>query len=166
MLYTSRQRQTDRQTDRQTHTHTHTHTHLVAVPLLSYFSSQKVCQGLGQGVNCGLYERPVFILQQTDPLMFTIEYPGGVSWRWGQFQILIWHCYNPSWTYKLFITAVTNSKMLVLKYILSLVLTVVLLELWFSNGITLRITKHFRNYSYTHYNNTSQYLSLLLFWWY
>lgn len=47
-----------------------------------------VCQGLGQGVNCGLYERPVFILQQTDPLMFTIEYPGGVSWRISVFKFI------------------------------------------------------------------------------
>jgi hypothetical protein len=39
-----------------------------------------VCQSRDYAVSCGQYQDPVFILEQTDPYMFSIEYPSGSDW--------------------------------------------------------------------------------------
>ncbi len=39
----------------------------------------QVCQG--NYVDCGQNKRPVFLLQQQDPYMLTVEYPNGATWR-------------------------------------------------------------------------------------
>lgn len=50
-----------------------------------------MCQTRGFTVNCGQYQEPIFLVEQTDPYIFTIEYPSGSDWRY-----FVSQCYNNS----------------------------------------------------------------------
>jgi hypothetical protein len=49
-----------------------------------------VCQ---YGQDCGRYQDPVFILEQTNPYMFSIEYPSGPYYRISIFRFIVSKAY-------------------------------------------------------------------------
>ncbi|XP_019857461.1 PREDICTED: uncharacterized protein LOC109585779 isoform X1 [Amphimedon queenslandica] len=48
-----------------------------------------VCQSRDYAVSCGQFHNPVFILERTDPYMFTIEYTSGTTWRISMFRFMV-----------------------------------------------------------------------------
>ena len=56
---------------------------------VDFVSTFQVCQKSTDGwYNCGSYQQPIWLLNNRDPLQYTIEYPFGDGWRWNNTSIL------------------------------------------------------------------------------